>query len=79
MDKYELKFDLEKNKFFAYLGSYIDAGVNITSDLEVSIPGHTFGASIVVGIKGIVAYGKLSLDITLYIFNLYFCFNLYFV
>ena len=77
--QFQLEFDLEKDKFSAFLGSYIEAEINITADLNVSIPARSFGVSFVVGIKGIVASGKLSSDITLDIFNLYFSYNLYFV
>ena len=76
--QYQLQFDLEKSKFSAYLGSYIEAGVNVTADLTIAIPDKAIGISFVVGIKGIVASGKLSLDITFDIFNLIFSFNLNF-
>jgi hypothetical protein len=77
--QYELKFDLEKKKFSAYLGSYIEPGVNISAALGLSIPDSLFiGVSFQVGIKGIVGSGKLSLGITFDIYNLFFSFNLYF-
>ena len=77
--QYELKFDLEKKKFSAYLGSYIEPGVNISAALGLSIPDSLIiGVSFQVGIKGIVGSGKLSLDITFDIYNLIFSFNLYF-
>ena len=77
--QYELKFDLEKNKFSAYLGAYIESGVNITAELGVSIPAPVIiGVSFEVGIKGIVGSGKLSLGITFDIYNLVFSYNLCF-
>ena len=77
--QYELKFDLEKNKFSAYLGSYIESGVNITAELGVAIPAPIIiGVSFEVGIKGIVGSGKLSLGINFDIYNLVFSYNLYF-
>jgi hypothetical protein len=77
--QYELKFDLEKDKFSAYLGSYIESGVNISAELGLSIPSPVIiGVSFQVGIKGIVGSGKLSLGITFDIYNLFFSFNLYF-
>ena len=77
--QYELKFDLEKSKFSTSLGSHIEAGVNISASLGVSIPAEKIiGVSFEVGIKGIAGYGKLSIDLSLDIYNLLFSFNLYF-
>ena len=77
--QYELKFDLEKNKFSAYLGAYIDSGISINAALGVSIPTTVIiGITFEVGIKGIIGNGKLSLDITFDIYNLFFSYNIYF-
>ena len=77
--QYKLNFDLEKNKFSAYLGSYIESRVTISAGLGISIPAPTIiGASFEVGIKGIVGSGKLSLGITFDIYNLVFSYSLCF-
>ena len=77
--QYELKFDLRKNEFSTYLGSYIESGISITGGLGVSIPSQLFiGVSFEVGIKGYVGSVRLSLGITFGIYNLDFNCYLYF-
>jgi hypothetical protein len=77
--QYKLKYDLEENKFSAYLGSYIESTVTITAGLGVSIPASIIiGVSFEVGIKGIVGSGKLSLGITFDIYKSFFSYSLQF-
>ena len=76
--QYELNYDLKKNEFSAYLGSYIESGTAISGGLGVSIPSELFiGVSFEVGIKGYVGSARLSLGITFGIYNLDFNCYLY--
>ena len=77
---FESKFDLEKQQFSAFLGAYIEATINMTANLRVTIPSDLspIKISFSIGMKGIIASGKLCLDLTFDFYNLLFRVNIYF-